>query len=101
MSIPHTSRIRYLAMVMLVSASVATPPSAAGTDSPATPTEGERVAHPPKGRIAVCTAIDRPKYTIRQCACSPNALSGIASVDAAEILRLLTRDHGCRSPTTP
>ena len=48
-----------------------------------------------------CTTLDRPKHTIRKCRCDPSLLAGVASVDAAEILRLLLRDQGCQGAPLP
>lgn len=48
-----------------------------------------------------CLAVDRPKHTIRNCGCFPNALSGVASIDAAEVIRLLIGSDSCRAPTAP
>ncbi len=48
-----------------------------------------------------CVAVDRPKHTIRNCGCSPGALSGVASIDAAEVIRLLIGPDTCRTPTAP
>jgi hypothetical protein len=46
--------------------------------------------------------IDRPKHTINKCGCTPSAFSDVGSIDAAEILHLLTGgDSGCRSPAMP
>ena len=98
MSIHHISRMRKAAIAVFVSATVL---STASADSTTSSTDRSQSAHEPKQRVAVCRTIDRPKHTIRNCPCSPSPFSGVASVDAGEILRLLTRDHGCRSPAVP
>lgn len=98
MSIHHISRMRNAAIAVFVSATVL---STASADSTASSTDSVQSAHQPKERVAACRTIDRPKHTIRVCPCSPSAFSGVASIDAGEILRLLTGDHSCRSTTAP
>lgn len=98
MSIHHISHVRKAAIAVFVSATVLSTANACSTTGS---TEGAPNAHEPKQRVAACRTIDRPKHTIRICPCSPSTFSGIASIDAGEILRLLARDHGCRSPVVP
>jgi hypothetical protein len=45
-----------------------------------------------------CVTVDRPKHTIRKCRCDSGALSGVASIDVAEMIRLLLGSSACRSP---
>lgn len=47
---------------------------------------------------SACTIAERPKHTIRKCRCSPSTFSGVASIDGAEMLRLLTRASSCQAP---
>jgi hypothetical protein len=47
---------------------------------------------------SACTIVERPKHTIRKCRCSSNTFSNVASVDLAEMLRLLTRASSCQAP---
>lgn len=96
MSIHHVSRMRNTAMVVFVSTTLAMALSTATADS-----SSPRGARQAKPREAACTRIERPKHTISKCRCSTGALSGMTSIDAAEIIRLLTGDQGCRNPTVP
>lgn len=43
-----------------------------------------------------CEIVERPKHTIRKCRCDQDVLSGIASIDGAEIIRLLIGSSSCR-----
>lgn len=47
---------------------------------------------------SACTIVERPKHTIRKCRCSPSTFSEVASIDVAEMLRLLTRASSCQAP---
>jgi hypothetical protein len=69
--------------------------STASADSTARPATA-RGEQPLKHTDTACSTIDRPKYRIRKCACTPSALAKVGSIDAAEILRLLTGDRGCQ-----
>jgi hypothetical protein len=100
MSTHHVSRIRIAAIAATVSATVGML-SAAGADAPALPTEGARTVQQSNHAVAACKIIERPKHVIRRCECTPGAASRVASIDAAEILRLLTMDQGCRGATVP
>lgn len=98
MSIHHISRTRKATIAVFVSASIL---STAIADSTTGSTDRAQSAHEPRQPVAVCRTIDRPKHTIRNCPCTPGALSGVGSIDAAEILRLLTRESGCPGPVVP
>lgn len=64
--------------------------------------ERRRTAARQSGQAApACVTLKRPKHTIRKCGCAPGAISSVASIDVAEMLRLLTGDHGCRTPISP
>ncbi len=101
MSIRHASHTRHLAIALFVSTIVGMTLSAASADSPTAPTQAARIARQPRQPVAACRTIDRPKHTIRKCGCASSPLSGIASIDGAEILSLLTGDQGCRSLVAP
>lgn len=59
-------------------------------------------AHKAKHAARSCVAVDRPKHTIRRnCGCSSGVLAGVASIDAAEVIRLLIGPDTCRTPTAP
>jgi len=73
-------------------------PSATADSNPA---ERRRSAARQAQADGSCLAVDRPKHTIRNCGCSPGALSGVASIDAAEVIRLLIGNDRCRAPTAP
>lgn len=68
---------------------------------PSTRADATRGAQRPERISVACRTIDRPKYSIRKCACTPSALANVGSIDAAEILRLLTGDRGCQSQPPP
>jgi hypothetical protein len=56
----------------------------------------------PRGKQpSSCVVVERPKHTIRKCRCDSGALSGVASIDATEMIRLLLGSSACRSPTPP
>jgi hypothetical protein len=97
MSIRHVFPLQTAALV--ISVTVGMTVSAANADSPTTAASARLPQQ--KQAAAACVPIHRPKHTIRRCGCTPSALAGVSSVDAAEILRLLTGDHGCRAPMTP
>lgn len=98
MLIHHISVVRKAAIVVFVSATIL---NTASADSAAIHTESRQGIRGPNQPAAACSTTDRPKHTIRRCPCTPSAFSGVGSIDAGEILRLLTRDHSCRSSTAP
>jgi hypothetical protein len=100
MSIRHVDRISKAAASLFVFSSVALTVSTVSADS-STHAEAARSAQRLNPTSAVCTTIDRPKHVIRRCTCTPSPISNVASIDAAEILRLLTGERGCQSPSAP
>lgn len=50
---------------------------------------------------AACVIVERPKHTIRTCRCDPDALSDVASIDVAEMIRLLIGSPSCHPQVSP
>jgi hypothetical protein len=88
--IVHAASAAVVLLVLTVALSVANSDSSISAGAHAA---GKQV--PPSA--SECTIVQRPKHTIRKCPCSSSTFSTIASVDRAEMLRLLTRASGCQA----
>ncbi len=98
MSTHHVSCIRNTAVALFMCIATGMTPKTATADSTTTSAHDARGAQQSEQPDAACIKIDRPKHTISRCKCATGALSGMTSIDAAEIVRLLTGDYGCRNP---
>lgn len=90
---PYVSNIVAGVLISLVSTACAAPPS--------TPAAEVHAVQSTKKPVGACVIADRPKHTIRRCGCASGAFVGVRSIDAREVLRLLTGDQGCRNPAQP
>jgi hypothetical protein len=94
MSMRYIANAANAALVLLaftVALAVANPdPSVSASASP--------TAKQVQPSASACTTAERPKHTISKCRCSPSTFSRVASIDGAEMLRLLTRASSCQAP---
>jgi hypothetical protein len=94
MSMRYIANAANAALVLLASTvalAVANADSSVSAGASPTAKQAQRSA-------SACTILERPKHTISKCRCSPSTFSGVASIDGAEMLRLLTRASSCQAP---
>lgn len=95
--VPHISNI-VAGLLMSVGTILLSTACAAPSSTPAAEVHAVRST---KQSVGSCVVADRSKHTIRRCGCVSGAFVGVRSIDAREVLRLLTGDQGCRSPAQP
>lgn len=108
MSIHRISSFASKATAVLVLLSITLLLDAAAAESAAQPSASPTVStnvaasSGAQGKLApgACRVIDRPKHKVVHCDCAGDALAGVASVDAAAILRLFLGNPSCRAPAT-